>query len=364
MDITDIYRLLPHRITESLDRMADSLVPDVPPTGNRLCDALERIAGFYGGTIHHTGNRVADAIDAIADVVADGLKHSAATAADLESLMNGDEARFVAQLSSDLDLGAEAVVVPEGKKATLDLEGHTISGSSVLLEVDGGEAVIKNGTVSSQGRPIFVRNGGKLTLDNATVESANDCAVTLKGEGASLTMNGGEVKAQEFGVLLAKDSEFVMNGGTVSATDNAAIGGNGLASEGNTVITINGGTLIGHIKTEGYIACGIYHPNRGTLNFNGGEIISDGCGICMRGGQVNINGGRIVAKGKSGVVGKVGDSRVVVGPYAVVYDQSAQYPAKDTMELNIARGVSLIGTDGDIQVLLTEGAEANIRDLR
>jgi hypothetical protein len=40
----------------------------------------------------------------------------------------------------------------------------------------------------------------------------------------------------------------------------------------------------------------------------------------MRGGTVNLNGGSIVATGESGVAGKVGDSRVVVGPYAVVYD--------------------------------------------
>jgi len=85
-------------------------------------------------------------------------------------------------------------------------------------------------------------------------------------------------------------------------------------------VVMNGGTLIAHIQSAGYIACGVYVPNTGSFTMNGGEIISDGCGLCMRGGQVNLNGGSIIANGASGVEGKVGDSRVVVGPYAVVYD--------------------------------------------
>ena len=98
---------------------------------------------------------------------------------------------------------------------------------------------------------------------------------------------------------------------------------------------------------------------------NGGEIISDGCGICMRGGQVNIGANaKITANGATGVTGKVGDSRVVVGPYAIVYDANSKYPAVNTLELNIADGAQLVGTDGDIDVLLAEGYTANINDNR
>jgi hypothetical protein len=99
---------------------------------------------------------------------------------------------------------------------------------------------------------------------------------------------------------------------------------------------------------------------------NGGEIISDGAGLVMRAGEVELNGGSIVANGVSGSRGKVGDSRVVVGPYAVVYDESAKYPgvANGEFKLTIGQNMVLQGTDGDVETLLSSGAVANIIDNR
>jgi hypothetical protein len=129
---------------------------------------------------------------------------------------------------------------------------------------------------------------------------------------------------------------------------------------------MNGGKLIAHIQSNGYTACGVYMPNSGKFTMNGGEIISDGAGLVMRAGEVELNGGSITANGATGVRGKVGDSRVVVGPYAVVYDESAKYPGAATgvFKLTIGADMELSGTDGDIETLLSEGASANIIDNR
>jgi hypothetical protein len=110
-------------------------------------------------------------------------------------------------------------------------------------------------------------------------------------------------------------------------------------------------------------------PNDGKLIMNGGEIISDGAGIVMRACEVELNGGSIVANGVSGSLGKVGDSKVTVGPYAVVYDEKAAYPGLQSGEfkLTIGANMSLSGTDGDISVLMPDGkdvSEANIIDNR
>lgn len=365
MDISDIYRILPRRYTDTLDRLADSYLPDIPATGNRLADATERIATYLGATVHPTGDRTLDALDAIVSVIVDGKEHQTEDLEDIQTIMETED-KFVAVMSEDINVGAMGVAlnVPDGKKVTLDMNGHTLKGTKILLQIDGGEAVVRNGKVDGVGRSVVVRNGGKLVLEDAQIVSTGDVAVSCDGVGTSFTMNSGRIDAQEFGVLVTNTAEFVMNGGYIEGYDNCAIGGNGSPGQGETVMTINGGTLIGHIQTAGYIACGIYSPNIGVVNFNGGEIISDGCGICMRGGQVNLNGGKITAKGASGVLGKVGDSRIVVGPCAVVYDETAKYPAVASMELNIAKGALLHGTDGDLQVLLSAGAEANINDLR
>lgn len=365
MDISDIYRILPRRYTDTLDRLADSYLPDIPATGNRLADATERIATYLGATVHQTGDRTLDALEAIVSTIVDGKEHQTEDLEDIQTIIQTED-KFVAVMNEDINVGAMGVAlnVTEGKKITLDMNGHKFKGTKVLLQANGGEIVIRNGEVESSGRPVQALNGGKITIEDAQIVSTGDCAVVASGVGTSVTINSGKVTAQEAGVLMSHGSEFVMNGGIVEGIDNFSAGGNGTNGAGNTIITINGGKLVGHIQTAGYIACGIYHPNTGILNFNGGEIVSDGCGICMRGGQVNINGGKIRASGKTGVLGKVGDSRVVVGPYAVVYDESAKYPAAYSMELNIAKGAALIGTDGDLQVLLSDGAEANINDLR
>ena len=287
--------------------------------------------------------------------------------AGLKAMLANDKAEVSVTLNEDVALDS-IVTIPEGKKLNLDLGGNSMSASGVAIYVNGGEAVISNGSVSSSANDaIAVRNGGSVTIDGADITSSRSNAISAKE--ATIVVNSGSVTSQEAGLLGFKDSVITINGGTITGIDNGPVMGNGSAAGSandgtNMNVVMNGGTLIAHIQSAGYTACGVYVPNSGSFTMNGGEIISDGCGICQRGGTVNLNGGRIVANGAAGAVGKVGDSRVVVGSYAVVYDANSKYPAMDTLELNIADGMELVGTDGDIQVLLADGVEANINDNR
>ena len=287
--------------------------------------------------------------------------------AGLKAMLANDKAEVSVTLNEDVALDS-IVTVPEGKKLNLDLGGNSMSASGVAIYVNGGEAVISNGSVSSSANDaIAVRNGGSVTIDGANITSSRSNAISAKE--ATIVVNSGSVTSQEAGLLGFKDSVITINGGTITGIDNGPVMGNGSAAGSandgtNMNVVMNGGTLIAHIQSAGYTACGVYVPNSGSFTMNGGEIISDGCGICQRGGTVNLNGGRIVANGAAGAVGKVGDSRVVVGSYAVVYDANSKYPAMNTLELNIADGMELVGTDGDIQVLLADGVEANINDNR
>lgn len=284
----------------------------------------------------------------------------------IEAMIANDEPVVEITLNKDLSLSAP-IVIPEGKAVTLDLNGNDISGSSIALAVTGGTLVVENGSVASSGSDaIVVNGGGSVVINDADISSTRSNAISAR-EG-SITVNSGSVTSQEAGLLGMKNSNITINGGTITGIDNGPVMGNGSpagsANDGtNMNVVMNGGTLIAHIQSAGYIACGVYVPNSGSFTMNGGEIISDGCGICMRGGQVNLNGGRIIANGESGVEGKVGDSRVVVGPYAVVYDAQSKYPAVETLELNIAEGMILQGTDGDIQIVESTYAP-NINDSR
>ena len=280
----------------------------------------------------------------------------------INAMLANDEPEIEIILDKNINL-SNAIVIPEGKEVVLDLGGNTISGSAqTLINVSGGNVTLKNGTVSGAKRTAIVTEG-ELVLDGANVTSTNDCAISATGENANVVINSGKVTAQEAGILATTGASVEINGGEIEGIDNGPIMGNGTSGQGNVNIVMNDGKLVAHIQSAGYIACGVYMPNSGSFTMNGGEIISDGCGICMRGGQVNLNGGSIIANGITGVKGQVGDSRIVVGPYAIVYDAQSKYPAMDSLELNIANGMRLQGTDGDIDIV--ESATApNINDNR
>ena len=286
----------------------------------------------------------------------------------IAAMLANDEPEVEIKLNQNLSMDSY-ITVPAGKSVTFDLGGNKLSGNSYLVSCAGGNVILKNGTVESSARPVHV-SSGELTLDGADVTSINDVAISVVGENAKVVMNSGKVTAQESGLLVTTGAKLEMNGGEVECFDNCPIQGNGTVKDGNDQghieVVMNGGKLTAHISSTGYAACGVYMPNSGKFTMNGGEIVSDGAGLVMRAGEVELNGGSIVANGVSGSKGKVGDSRVVVGPYAVVYDESAKYPgvANGEFKLTIGQDMVLQGTDGDVETLLSSGAIANIIDNR
>ena len=325
------------------------------------------------GTIADLSNcLMKEDIDSIPIPTVDSILYSGKSAvvsdlAGLNAMLANDKTEVNITLSDDVAL-TDFVTVPAGKKLNLDLGGNSLDASGVALYANGGELVISNGNVaSSASDAIVIRNGGSVTIDGANITSTSRNAISAK-EG-NIIVNSGNIQSQEAGLLGLKDSTITINGGTITGIDNCPMMGNGSPAGSqndgtNMNVIMNGGTLIAHIQSAGYTACGVYVPNSGSFTMNGGEIISDGCGICQRGGTVNLNGGKITANGAADFVGKVGDSRVVVGSYAVVYDANSKYPDMANLELNIGSDMVLEGTDGDIQILLADGVEANINDNR
>ena len=286
----------------------------------------------------------------------------------VSAMLASDEPEVEIVLNKNL-AAAAPIEIPTGKTVTLDLGGQTLSsGNNYALEVNGGILVLKNGTVETTGtgdtaRPVVVFSGS-VTVDGAEVISQHDCAISATGSNSEVIIESGRVQAQESGVLVTSGASVIVNGGEIECTDNCPLQGNGTAGKGNVSMVMNGGKLIAHITSAGYAACGVYMPNSGSFVMNGGEIESDGCGICMRGGTVQLNAGKVTATGTAGSVGKVGDSRIVVGPYAIVYDAQSKYPAMDTLNLVIENGVVLNGTDGEISYILQDGTAANVTDNR
>lgn len=239
----------------------------------------------------------------------------------------------------------ETLVVPAGKKVTLDLNGKTISADNhPVVVVNGGSLTVRDGTVTAppavssdyktveylsgelttgSSTAVQVYEGGSFVLESGTIRSTGYCGIyagaSKKGSG-TVTIKGGYVHAREYAVGAVNDGTILtISGGVLMADANAAVAGNGTAGMGGTSINISGGTLIARNDRPGYIACGVYHPQGGTLTISGGTVVADGgVGVLLRAGSADISGGRIVATGTG--EGLVGNSAVPVRHNGIVVD--------------------------------------------
>ncbi len=266
---------------------------------------------------------------------------------------------------------AYPIFISENQDIILDLNGKTFT-TSDSFEVNKGKLEVKDGTVTvdpvvsedystvsyqsgkivlnNKDYALSATNGGQITLTSGTILATKNIGLYAEGDfngleeiNSTVTINGGYIQAQEVAVLVAgKGSTAVINNGVLKTVDNYAVGGNGTYEDGKklggTTININGGTLIGNIKSSGYISVAIYHPQEGTLNISGGTLYSsNGNGICIRGGKVNISGNtKIIAKGNSS--GKVGDSKVVTSSSDIFVDFDSKYYDSNNIEVNITGG--------------------------
>lgn len=284
----------------------------------------------------------------------------------------------------------------EGKQIIINLQNHTVTGNKIdVYGTEGTDTYLKildsskrqhlsvdaknnykvsytnSGTLELTGS-IRAYNGAAIKVESGTVVSTQSVALFAVGDetgqkdiASSIEITGGYVKAQEFGASpQGRGASVTVNGfAVIESLDNAAVAGNGTNEPGKklggTSITIMGKCwLIGRIQSQGYAACGIYHPQQGTLTikYSAGipNIVAiNGAGIVMRGGTLNYSAGNITATGDANFVGKVGDSRVVVGTSGIVYDRDCDYYDAANVKITIPSSgeKKVVGAKAAIQVI-------------
>lgn len=284
----------------------------------------------------------------------------------------------------------------EGKQIIFNLKNHTVTGNKIdVYGTEGTDTYLKildskakslsvdtqnnysvsytaSGTLQLTGS-ITAYNGASIKVESGTVVSTKDVALFAIGDitgqkdiASSVEVTGGYVKAQECCVSpQGKGAAATISGAAVlESLDNAVVMGNGTYNDheklGGTSITIMGKCwLIGRIQTPGYAACGIYHPQQGTLTIKYSRgipniVAVNGAGIVMRGGKLEYRAGNITATGDKNYKGKVGDSRVVVGTSGIVYDRDCGYydaaNAKITVSDNSGEK-KVVGANAAIEVI-------------
>lgn len=276
-----------------------------------------------------------------------------------------EEAVAAAQDGQTVTLLADASTTPVtiDKGVTIDLGGHTLSltgkekQDDAALTFTSGTSTIKNGTIVDTCQiartfaVVITGQGTALTMEDATltvqVPTSGDGYGMRVLNGAELTLNEGATvnsapvdgnKGYIYGINVygngsgatfneATATKLTVNEGATVEAYAFAVSGNGDGTKDNTLITINGGTLVSEAGPA------IYHPQYGKLVINGGTL--DGCsGVEIRAGELTVNGGTIKGDISQTIVypkDQIGGGNSVDGGGIIVAQHSTKLPVKVTV---------------------------------
>ena len=279
-----------------------------------------------------TENR--DVVPALSAVAMIGTKKYETLAEAIAAAENGDTVKLVSNISVN-----ESIEIAADKDITIDLAGcdMTVTDGSLNLNiygrltmidsVGGGVSTFRNHYIRPNGELILdgailqnvatntagyaIYNNGKLTLKSGVARSVNTtnyaisimpgATATIDGgevygragiavEGGTLTVNGGNIRCTEearstFHALWLGSGEVIINGGTFEAKEAY----NGFAVDATSgMLTINGGTFIGHHNGETLNNC-VYLSSGSTavVEIKGGSFTH---GI-EGNGNISVSGG-------------------------------------------------------------------------
>lgn len=271
---------------------------------------------------------------------------------------------------------SESGRVPEvTKNVTLDLNGKNLTFSYITVS-KGGNLTIKEsgngGTYNGTGAnySVYVKRGGIFNLESGKLTNSSTASgtsnVVVRVEGGTATtpaastanINGGKIESKGTPVFVRDPGATVnVSGGDLVGSGLACIAGNGTKGMGGTTINISGGTLTAKPYDATSAACGIYHPNEGTLNITGGTInVTDGVGVLMRGGEMTMTGGEINATGDDASrTGSVGDTNQKIGVSGVIFDRDANYPYTASTSIKIDGDAKVNGAKEAVELINTNG---------
>ena len=257
------------------------------------------------------------------------------------------------------------------KNVTLNLNGKNLTFSYITVSKDGNLTIKDYGTGGTYNgtganHSVYVKRGGIFNLESGTLTNSStnpktqNVVVRVEGGTAATpvastaNIKGGKIETKGTPVFV-KDPGATVNvsGGELTGSGLACIAGNGTKGQGGTTINVSGGTLTAKPYDATSAACGIYHPNEGTLNITGGTInVADGVGVLMRGGEMTMTGGEINATGDDATrTGSVGDTNQKIGVSGVIFDRDANYPAVATTSIKIDGEAKVSGAKAAVELI-------------
>lgn len=213
---------------------------------------------------------------------------------------------------------------------------------------------ILRATATSDGAGTLTLNEGTIIAELPKTDATKDTYGVVGVGVFGPYDNGNNVPANYTGETL------IVNDGVFIETTGFAISGNGTTH--GTTIVINGGSIISTGST------GIYHPQAGTLEINGGEITGAMTGIEARAGEVTMSGGTVTGLGTPTSVDPNGNGTTSTGAGIAIAQHTTKLPISVTVTGGVINGYSAIyennpqenGTDSIAKIEIDiEGGEFN-----
>lgn len=185
-------------------------------------------------------------------------------------------------LENDIVGDGETIVIPGNATSSIDLNGkkltNTVSGAPAILNYGDltitGDGSIENNT-SDTAKSHTIRNFGTLTINGGNIGTfatsgaaiVNDGTATINGgtfasrqesneqygkgpaayclinNSGTMTINSATVNGPTHGIFAAYAGELIVNDGTYTLVGNKGMGCYVAYSNGNGVVTLNGGTI-------------------------------------------------------------------------------------------------------------------------
>ena len=275
-----------------------------------------------------------------------------------------DQAENGATIELDRDYKAQsgdpALVIPEGKTLTLDLQGHEID-RNLAEATEGGNTLTNNGTLTikdsgsygsmkgafNAGSGGAIINNGTLILEQCTFEEnhAKEAAGIYNAEGA---------------VLIINKAQFFQNHAT-------ELGGGAIANYGE--LTVKDADI--YNNTTPANGGGIW--NAGTLNLTDGSITwnkaANGGGVFFERGTINISGEpAVISNTPNDVYLTAGKRLTVTGPLTGgarigVQSEESGLPKLITMGLS-GNGLreNFVSNDKELRCALNDAGELILID--
>ena len=166
---------------------------------------------------------------------------------------------------------AQAWTVGNGVNVVLDLNGYSITSTYneanyYLFTVNGGSLTLNDSSETGT---------GKIEIQNAS----QSYPLQLRGTGSSFIMNGGTITATEDALDIytsAQNTAITINGGTMRSQSYSTLAIRG----SNTVVNINGGLIESNGSYGAFVSSGgSSDPNSIVFNMTGGKLTSTRTGI-------------------------------------------------------------------------------------